>query len=99
MSAEGETVDTDEISKKPIPKNELWEALNKTLDVFGPSLKEATITELEKNGIELASGTASKEYTLQELKDKLKIIFGDDGTEVILEQLVKHLASRKSGVS
>jgi hypothetical protein len=73
----------------PIPADRLWKALRATLDVFGPSMKEATILELQKNGLDPEKN--DQQHTLAEIGEKLSSIFGADGTEVILEQIAKQL--------
>ncbi|HEX2014169.1 MAG TPA: hypothetical protein VLA68_02975 [Nitrososphaera sp.] len=89
-------MESGDFRKRPISTEKLWEALGKTLDVFGPALKEATILELEKNGFDFGRDGSTRSYTLDELGQKLSIIFGQDGTEVILDQLAKKLARSES---
>jgi hypothetical protein len=89
----------DEFRTKPIPGDELWNALNQTLEVLGPSLKKATILELEKSGLDFKAEAGKQSHTLSELKDKLVMIFGDDGSDVILEQVAKKLANSKTDES
>lgn len=95
MSEDRKSLENDASGRKSIPSNELWEALRKTLDVFGPSLKDATLLELEKNGLDF-DPESLPQYSLEDLKEKLIVIFGKDGTEVIMEQLGKNLATRES---
>ncbi|MGI0025218.1 MAG: hypothetical protein ACREA4_08750 [Nitrososphaera sp.] len=78
--------------RKPIPSNRLWKALATTLDVFGPAMKEATILELQKNGLDLEKDPG--EHSLQDIEEKLSLIFGEDGTNVILDQMTKKLEAR-----
>jgi hypothetical protein len=54
-------------------------------------MKEATLLELQKNGIDLERD--SREHSLADLGEKLSSIFGKDGTDVILEQIGKKLKS------
>ncbi len=89
----------DDFRTKPIPGDRLWDALNQTLDVLGPSLKKAAILELEKNGLDFKAEAGKKSHTLAELKDKLVMIFGDDGSDVILEQVAKKLTKSESDES
>jgi hypothetical protein len=98
MDIERKDMRNDDFRTRPIPGDRLWDALNQTLDVLGPSLKKATIIELEKNGLDLKA-EAGKSHTLAELKDKLVMIFGDDGSDVILEQVAKKLTNSKSDES
>lgn len=93
MSIERKGMRNDDFRTKPIPGDRLWNALNQTLDVLGPSLKEATISELEKNGLDLRAEAGKQSHTLAELKDKLVMIFGEDGSDVLLEQVAKKLAN------
>ncbi len=99
MSVERKGMPNDDFRTKPIPGDRLWDALDQTLDVLGPSLKSATILELEKNGLDLKAEAGKQSHTLAELKNKLVMIFGDDGSDVILEQVAKKLASSKSDES
>lgn len=94
MSDERRSVKNNNIRTTPIPSGRLWEALTTTLEVFGPSLKDATIMELQKSGIDPQND--SHEYTLAELGDKLSSIFGVDGTEVILDQIARKLRSQNN---
>jgi hypothetical protein len=96
MSIERKDMRNDDFRTKPIPGDRLWVALNQTLDVLGPSLKEATISELEKNGLDLRAEAGKQSHTLNELKEKLVMIFGDDGSDVLLEQVAKKLTSSQS---
>ena len=81
--------ESNDFRKKPIPSGRFWEALKATLEIFGPAMKEATILELQKNGIDPEN--KAQEHTLAELGDKLSSIFGVDGTEVIIDQIAKRL--------
>jgi hypothetical protein len=91
MSSEGRPPESDDFRTTPIPSKRLWEALTGTLEIFGPSMKEATLLELQKNGIDLERD--SREHSLADLGEKLSSIFGKDGTDVILEQIGKKLKS------
>lgn len=91
MSTDENGMRNDDFRSRPIPGDRLWDALDQTLEVLGPSLKKATILELEKNGLDLRTGGGKQSHTLAELKDKLVMIFGDDGSDVILEQVAKKL--------
>ena len=82
----------DDSKRKPIPSNKLWEALATTLDVFGPSMKEATILELQKNGLDLERDPGA--HSLADIEEKLSLIFGEDGTNVILDQITKKLEAQ-----
>lgn len=86
--SEGE--ESEDFKSKPIAASKLLDALNETLDVFGPFLKDATLLELKKGGFDLESGTI-EEYTLSDLSRRLGYIFGKDGTEVIIDQIAKRL--------
>jgi hypothetical protein len=92
MIGDRKSLENDDFRRKPIPGNKLWEALMATLEVFGPSMKEATISELEKDGLDLKM--SSQEHTLAEIGEKLSSIFGADGTDVILDQIAKKLRSQ-----
>ena len=83
-------MEDDDYRRKLISSSKLWDALTTTLDVFGPSMKKATILELQKNGLDLEKDT--REYSLADIKEKLSLIFGEDGTNVILAQITKKLA-------
>jgi hypothetical protein len=96
MSVERKGMSNDDFRTRPIPGGRLWDALDQTLDVLGPSLKKAAISELEKNGLDLKAEGGKQSHTLAELKDKLVMIFGDDGSDVIVEQVAKKLAGYKS---
>lgn len=87
-------MEADDVRSRPIKGSRLWDALNRTLDVFGPAMKGATIAELERNGLELERD--SREYTLDQLSEKLRVIFGKDGTEVVIEQVAKNLFAHNS---
>ncbi len=89
MDEERKSPENDDYRKQPIPSAKLWEALKATLDVFGPAMKEATLSELQKGGLDPAEGI--KELTIAESGERLASIFGKDGTEVILLQLSKRL--------
>lgn len=91
------SLENDDIRKKPFPPAKLWAALNATLDVFGPSMKEATISELHKSGLD--PDRQDREYTLAEVGEKLHSIFGIDGTEVILDQIAKRLKSQDNNIA
>jgi hypothetical protein len=93
MSIERKGNRNDDFRTKPIPGDKLWNALNQTLDVLGQSLKKATILELEKNGLDFRAEAGKQSHTLSELKGKLVMIFGDDGSDVILEQVAKKLTN------
>jgi len=95
MSEDRKSLENDASGRKSVPSNELWEALRKTLDVFGPSLKEATLSELQNSGLDFDPARLPQ-FTLDDLKEKLIVIFGEDGTEVIMAQLAKNLATRES---
>jgi hypothetical protein len=84
----------DDLMDKPIQGSKMWEALKRTLDVFGPTMKGATIAELERNGLALEGDP--NEYTLTQLGEKFQVIFGKDGTEVIIEQVARNLHARNS---
>lgn len=96
MGIERKDIRNDDFRTKPIPGDRLWDALNQALEVLGPPLKKATILELEKNGLDLKAEAGKQSHTLAELKDKLVMIFGDDGSDVILEQVAKKLINSKS---
>lgn len=89
MSGERKGLENDAFRRKPIASGMLWEALKATLDILGPSMKDATISELQKSGVDPEG--IEREYTLEEIGAKLSTIFGKDGTEVILVQLTKRL--------
>ena len=95
MSKESKSFGNDDFRKKPIPNGRLWQALNTTLDVFGPSMKGATIAELQKSGLDPDDSSSGQEHTLDEIGDKLSSIFGTDGTEVIIDQIAKRLKSQE----
>lgn len=79
--------------KIPIPSNRLWKALAETLEICGASMKDATITELQKQGIDLERD--GQDRSLADIGEKLSTIFGKDGTEVIIEQIGKKLNQSK----
>ena len=85
----GNSLKNQDYRNMPIPADRLWKALRATLDVFGPSMKEATILELQKNGLDPEKN--DQQHTLAEIGEKLSSIFGADGTEVILEQIARQL--------
>ena len=89
MGEERKSLENDNYGNQPIPSAELWEALKATLDVFGPAMKEATLSELQKGGLDPAE--SGKELTLAEISERLSSIFGKDGTEVIMLQLSRRL--------
>ena len=91
MSSEKRSPVGDDFRKIAFPSKRLWEALTGTLEIFGPSMKEATLLELQKNGIDLERD--DREHSLADLGEKLSAIFGKDGTDVILEQIGKKLKS------
>ena len=72
-----------------IPSERLWKALTETLEIFGDSMKDATIVELQKQGIDLERD--GQDRSLADIGEKLSSIFGKDGTEVIIEQIGKKL--------
>jgi hypothetical protein len=92
MSSERGSPESDDFRNVLIPSKRLLEALTGTLEVFGPSMKEATLLELQKSGIDLERD--AREHSLADLGDKLSSIFGKDGTDVILEQIGKRLNSQ-----
>ena len=94
MSRERKTLEKEDSRSMPIPNDRLWKALITTLDVFGPSMKYATILELQKNGLDPEK--ADEQHTLAEVGEKLSSIFGADGTDVILDQIERQLKSQAS---
>ena len=92
MSKESKSLENDDFRKRPIPSGRLWQAVKMTLDVFGPAMKDATIAELQKSGLD-PDNDDQKQRTLDEIGEKLSSIFGTDGTEVILNQIAKRLRS------
>jgi hypothetical protein len=91
LSKSRKSLSDDDFRLKPFPGKTLWRALDATLDIFGSSMKEATISELQKEGLDLQAD--DKQHTLAEIGEKLSSIFGQDGTEVIVEQIAKKLKS------
>ncbi len=89
MSEGRKSLENNDSRKEPISSIKLWEALTAALDVFGPSMKEATLSELQKTGLDLEH--SEENHTIADIGEKLSSIFGPDGTEVILEQIAKRL--------
>ena len=94
MSRERKTLENEDSRSMLIPSDRLWKALITTLDVFGPSMKDATILELQKNGLDPEKD--DEQHTLAEVGEKLSSIFGADGTDVILDQIARQLKSQES---
>ena len=92
MVRERKTLENEDIRSTLIPSDRLWKALITTLDVFGPSMKDATILELQKNGLDPEKD--DQQHTLAEIGEKLSSIFGADGTDVILDQIARQLKSQ-----
>ena len=92
MSKERKSLENEDFRSTPIPGERLWKALITTLDVFGPSMKDATILELQKNGLDPEKN--DQQHTLAEVGEKLSSIFGADGTDVILDQIERQLKSQ-----
>ena len=94
MSEGSKSLDDDQFMERPVPSRVLWEALVMTLEVFGPSMKEATLLELKNSGLDLEND--NRDHSLADLGEKLSSIFGKDGTDVILEQIGKKLKHRST---
>lgn len=66
--------------ERPIPSNRLKEAL-------GRAAQDAMFHDLELNGITLRE----RPYTLLEMRDALRKVFGHDGTTLLMQRLQKAL--------
>jgi hypothetical protein len=70
-----------------IPSNRLKEALKGATAVLGRGAQDAMFHDLELNGITFKD----RLYTLSELRDALRKIFGHDGTTLLMQRLQKVL--------
>ena len=68
---------------EPIPGKRLKEALTAATAVLGRSAQDAMFYDLELGGIMFKD----RSYTLAELDDALRKIFGHDGTMLLMQRL------------
>jgi hypothetical protein len=70
-----------------IPSNRLKEALKGATAVLGKVAQDTMFHDLELNGITFRD----RSYTISELHDALRKIFGHDGTTLLMQRLQKIL--------
>lgn len=70
-----------------VPGKRLKEALNQASAVLGRATQDAMFHDLELNGMNFRD----KQYTLNELQDALRRIFGQDGTSLLMLRIEKAL--------
>ena len=73
--------------QRPIPSNRLKEALGEASAVLGRAAQDAMFHDLELNGITLRD----RPYTLLEMRDALRKVFGHDGTTLLMQRLQRAL--------
>lgn len=73
--------------QRPIPSNRLKKALGEASAVLGRSAQDAMFHDLELNGITLRD----RPYTLLEMRDALRKVFGHDGTTLLMQRLQRAL--------
>ena len=72
---------------EPVPSKRLREALRKASAVLGRSAQDALFHDLELNGITFMDG----HYTLRQVQDGLRKVFGHEGTALLMQRLEKAL--------
>ena len=73
--------------EKPISGNRLREALREASAVLGRAAQDAMFNDLEMNGVAFKD----KPYTLLEMQEALRKVFGYDGTGLLMKRLEKVL--------
>lgn len=74
---------------EPIPGKRLKEALHRATVVLGRAAQDAIFYDLELGGMTFDNAS----YTLRQVSDALKKIFGKDGTVLLMRRLEKELKS------
>lgn len=72
---------------KPLPSKRLREALSEASAVLGRSTQDALFHDLESSGITFRDSY----YTLSQVQDALRKVFGHDGTALLMQRLEKAL--------
>jgi hypothetical protein len=72
---------------KPVPSKRLRNALIQASAVLGRATQDAMFHDLEVNGLNFKD----RQYTLKELQDALRRIFGQDGTGLLMQRIEKAL--------
>jgi hypothetical protein len=73
----------------PVPSKRLKEALYRATTVLGRAAQDAMFYDLELGGMAFDKGS----YTLRQVNDALKKIFGNDGSALLMERLERELKS------
>jgi hypothetical protein len=74
---------------EPIPGDRLKEALHRATAVLGRTAQDALFYDLELGGMMFDNSP----YTLRQVNDALKKIFGKDGTVLLMKRLERELKS------
>ncbi|MEW6605391.1 MAG: hypothetical protein AB1351_11995 [Thermoproteota archaeon] len=72
---------------KSVPGKRLREALSQASAVLGRATQDAMFHDLELAGMNFKD----RQYTLNELQDALRRIFGQDGTSLLMQRVEKAL--------
>ncbi len=72
---------------KPLPSRRIKEALSGAFTVLGRSAQDAMFSDLEFNGITFKD----EQYTLKQVQDALRKIFGHEGTNLLMQRVEKAL--------
>lgn len=73
----------------PVPGKGLKEALHRATAVLGRAAQDAIFYDIELGGMAFDNTS----YTLRQVNDALKKIFGEDGTVLLMRRLEKELKS------
>ena len=74
---------------KPLPSDRIKDALNEASAVLGRSAQDAMFSDLEFNGITFKD----RQYTLRQVQDALRKIFGHEGTSLLMQRVERVLDS------
>jgi hypothetical protein len=75
--------------REPVPGKRLKVALYRATAVLGTAARDAIFNELELEGMTFDKAS----YTLGQVDDALKKVFGTNGTVLLMERLEKELKS------
>ena len=84
----GTTKTDDDNDNHPITSKRLKKAIEEATEVLGKANRDAIVDDLQRLGIELSGET---QYSLNQIRDGLRGVFGEDATSLLMERIRKSL--------
>lgn len=76
--------------EEPLPSSRIKEALREASAVLGRSAQDVLFNDLKFTGITFRD----RQYTLKQLQDALRKIFGHEGTSLLMQRVERILVNR-----